>query len=550
MRKTEKPREVGALRTGVLFLTVANLLVKVLGFAYKVPLNALLGDEMASVNAAAALFAVLYTVMAAGFPGALSLSVARARAVGDRSRVRALLGATRGLLLCVGFFFSLLILMLARPLSGKGGDSGAFLCTVAIAPALFFSAATGVLRGFFQGFSQLVPTAVSELLEGIGKAAFGVVLALLAVRAFGKDVTVGAALAVFGITLGVMLGAAYLALCYRMRGEGLLLSVPERQDEAKPREGRVLGGVLLIALPITASSALMSLSGFLDAQLMRPLLERFSGDAALAKALYSDYSTGALTLYNLPAVLISPIAAALIPFISGAVARGEQMRARSVTATALKLCSVVSLPCALGLSLFSAPILQFVFRSDGDMAENAGPLLSVLAFGVFFAAVLTVTSATLQATGRGRLPIVSLGVGIAVKLCLLVFLVPRIGGVGVPLSTLGFYATASLFNLAFLSRTASLRMRAFDGFLRPFLSALGATLLSRLSYLWLPQYLGEDAALLLAIALCALCYLALLSLFRALKWEELRLLPFADRWLRPVFRNRFAGESTEKSSWK
>ncbi|MBE6567897.1 MAG: hypothetical protein E7657_04480 [Ruminococcaceae bacterium] len=60
----EKEYVGGSLKKGVLFLTVANLLVKVLGFAYKVPLNALLGDEMASVNAATALFAVLYTAMA------------------------------------------------------------------------------------------------------------------------------------------------------------------------------------------------------------------------------------------------------------------------------------------------------------------------------------------------------------------------------------------------------------------------------------------------------------------------------------------------------
>ncbi len=531
MQKTEKQDRGSSLRTGVLFLTVANLLVKVLGFAYKVPLNALLGDEMASVNAAAALFAMLYTVMAAGVPGALSLSVARARAAGDRARITALLSATRGLLLCAGLLFSLLILLLARPLSGRGADQGAFLCTVAIAPALFFSAATGVLRGFFQGFSELTPTAVSELFEGIGKTAFGVALALLAVRVFHKEVTVGAALAVFGITLGVMLGTAYLSLRYKTRGMRLLRAVPLQTEGESVRVGTALGGVLLIALPITASSLLMSLSGFLDAQLMRPLVERFSGDPALAKSLYSDYSTGALTLYNLPAVLVSPIAAALIPFISGAVARGEGARARSVAETALKLCSVVSLPCALGLSLFSAPILRFVFRSDGDMAENAGPLLSVLAFCVFFAAILTVTSATLQATGRERLPIASLGTGIGVKLLLLLLLVPRIGSVGVPLSTLGFFMTASLLNLAFLRRTSSLRLRVFDLLLRPLGAAAAATLLARASYRWLPHYVGADLALLLSVGGCALLYLALLFIFRALKREELRLLPFVDRWL-------------------
>lgn len=548
MDKNKKMTAGGGLRTGVLLLTVANLFVKVLGFVYKVPLNALLGDEMASVNAAAALFAVLYTVMAAGVPGALSLSVSRARAVGDRGRIRALLGATRGVLLTVGFLFSVLILLLARPLSLHSADQATFLCTIAIAPALFFSAATGVLRGFFQGFSELVPTAVSELLEAIGKAAFGVALAFVALRVWDKTAAEAASLAVFGITAGVMLGSAYLALRYRRRAQELLLSVREGDAVQEFNTKQVLGSVLLIALPITASSALMSLSGFLDAQLMRPLLERYLGDAALAKALYSDYSTGALTLYNLPAVLISPIAAALIPFISGAVAKGETARVGRVTGAALKLSTVVSLPCALGLALFSAPILQFVFRSDMDMAANAGPLLSVLSFCVVFAALLTVTSATLQALKRERLPIVSLGAGIGVKLLMLLLLVPRIGSVGVPLSTLGFFMTASALNLAFLSRESALHVRVFDGFLRPLFCALGACILARFSYVGLLPFLGADAALLASIALCALLYLSVLVVFRALGREELCLLPFGNRLVGLARRESHEGEESPKSS--
>ena len=250
---------------------------------------------------------------------------------------------------------------------------------------------TGVLRGFFQGFSLLLPTAVSELIEALGKVAFGLTFATVALRAFEKPPAVGGALAVFAITLGVMLGTAYLALCYRRQQRKLFLSVesPGRPDRDTPRCAR--RAVLAVALPITASAALMSLSGFLDAQLMRPMLSRFFGDEVLAKALYSDYSTGALTLYNLPAVLVTPIAAALIPYISGAVTEGMRARATRVTGGAFKLATLLSLPCAFGLSAFAAPILAFVFRSDRDMPGNTGAALSVLAFCIFFSALLTVS---------------------------------------------------------------------------------------------------------------------------------------------------------------
>lgn len=519
----------GGLRTGVLFLTVSNLIVKVLGFAYKVPLNMLLGDEMASVNAATALFAVLYTATAAGIPGALALSLSRARATGDRACIRRLYSATMTLLLTVGLLLSVGVFLVAGPLGGTRTDTATRLCTVAIAPALFFSAATGVLRGFFQGFSALTPTAVSGILEAIGKTLFGVLLALLAMDVFGKSRAVAASLAVFGITLGVIMGTLFLALRYRREGRALLLSVPLSATPSP--DGRAAAfSVLRLALPITATAVCMSLSGLLDAQLMRPLLTSYFGDAALAKALYSDYSTGAVTLYNLPLVLVTPIATGLVPFISGALAKGKEERARRVAGAALKLASLVSLPCALGLSALASPTLAFVFRADAEMPLHAGPSLSVLAPCVFFSSLLTVATSALQATGHERAPIFALGVGIVTKLILMPPLVRLFGTVGVPLSTLAFYLVAALIALGLLVRARMLRLPALGASLvRPLLCALPAAILARMTHTGLLSLLGAGSALPLAVLCGALVYAAMLILLRAVEREELSLLPFGAK---------------------
>lgn len=530
MEKKTETAYSGSLKTGVLFLTVANLLVKVLGFAYKVPLNTLLGDEMASVNAATALFAVLYTAMAAGIPSALSLSVSRARALGEGRRIKRIFDTTLYLLLGIGFLLSFLLFLLAKPLSRLDADGAGYLCTLAIAPALFFTAATSVLRGFFHGFSRLVPTAVSELLEALGKVGFGVAFAFLSVRLLGKSIPIAAALSVFGITLGIMMGTLFLAVRYRREGRALLRTIPSDRSGGSRRAA--LRTVFLLALPITLSSALMSTSGFIDARLMRPLLEEYFGDPLLAKSLYSDYSTGALTLYNLPAVLIAPLAAALIPYISGAVASGKPSRAKTVTERALKLSVLISLPAALGLSALASPILSFVFRSDTDMAQNAGPSLSVLSFCVLLSAILTVTSAALQAFKRERLPILSLGIGIAVKLFTIKPLVAAFGTLGIPLSTFAFLLTAASINLFLLCRKADLRFALFDSFLRPLACASFTGAIAYFTHKGLLPRVGNDLALLFAILLAVLVYLSLVFLLRAVSCEELSLLPFAKRWIR------------------
>ena len=123
VRKGNGEGKRGGLLHGVAWLTVAGLAAKVLGFLYKVPLNAILGDEMANVNAAYAVYAVLYTVSTAGIPSAVSLSVSSARAAGDGGRVRAVFRVTMTTLLAVGAVLTALlspVLVAARPTRAPG----------------------------------------------------------------------------------------------------------------------------------------------------------------------------------------------------------------------------------------------------------------------------------------------------------------------------------------------------------------------------------------------------------------------------------------------
>ena len=516
------------LLSGVVLLTVANVVVKILGFFYKVPLNAVLGDEMANVNAAYAIYALLYTVSTAGVPNAVALSVSRARARGDGNAANSILRITASSFFLVGVVLSALLLLLAKPISllNSGGDS--YLCLLAIAPALAFAALNSVFRGYFQGYERMEPTAVSELLEAVGKTLFGLLLAFLYLSYLEGSVRGAAALAVFAITVGVGISALFLGVFYRKRKKYFAVSLPSKNSDV-PSERAVLSGVFRLALPITAAAAMMSLSSLLDAQLMRPLLSRFYGNADTAKMLYSDYSTGALTLYNLPSILVTPMSAAVIPFVAAALERGEGKRAKTAMETALRAAALVSLPCAFGMSVLASPILTFVFRGDDDMAQNAGSLLSILAISIFFVAVFTVTGAVLQAAKKERLPLVSLGVGLIVKLASLVILTLTVGECGVPVSTLLFYVSVSTVNLFFVRTEVGLSVRFAKTFFRPALAAALSAFSAYFFYAFFAARVSQSASLFAAIAIAAVVYVLSVAALGCVGKEELSLLPFGKK---------------------
>ena len=520
------------LCSGVLVLTAANLLVKVLGFLYKVPLNALLGDEMANINAAYAIYTVLFTISTAGIPSAVALLISSARAKGRYEKIDEILEVSLSVLLGCGFFLSVLLLALARPLSlwNSGGDS--FLCLLAISPALFFVAASSVFRGYFQGFQQMTPTAVSELIEAGGKTVFGVAFVILGMWGFGLSQGISAALSIGGITLGIALGTLYLFIHYlRSKRKNLLfVSSPASKRKGKDKTKKtVLSALLSVALPIALTSAMMNLSNLVDAQCMRPLLSLYYGDAGVAKSIYSDYSTGALTLYNMPGVLIYPIASAIVPYISASLARGQRGVAIKTVRSAFRVASLIAMPASLGMSLLASPILRLVFGTDADMAENTGGLLSVLAIAVFFVALLTVSNATLQAIGKSKKPLISVAVGLCVKVLTSVLLTARIGAVAAPIGTVLFFVSVVSINLYFLKKEFSFSLALGETFFRPFFTSLCAVLGAGVCFYALYPILGNHLSVLFAVAVAVLLYVPLIFLFRCVGKEDLRLLPFGRK---------------------
>ena len=65
---------------GVFILTVANIIVKIIGFAYKIPLLEILGENgMAYYNAAYSIYVSFYMISTAGIPVAVSRMIATAK---------------------------------------------------------------------------------------------------------------------------------------------------------------------------------------------------------------------------------------------------------------------------------------------------------------------------------------------------------------------------------------------------------------------------------------------------------------------------------------
>ena len=578
-------------------------------------LNIIGEQGSADFNNAYNIYAVLLTISTAGLPVAVSKLVSEANALGRRNQVRRTFRLALALFLVLGVLSFLVMFFGSEQLAGMMNDSMAAPGIRALAPAVICVGCLSAFRGYAQGHGSMTPTAVSQIIEALCKLTVGLGLAFWLVNhgadashaAAGAitGVTVGTIVALaymlmnFLVTRGqesqlsndqpeeasailknLLMIAVPITISSSMVGivtvidtslvQGQLQrALLENQDTWALYQGFVDFTPLQEALSawqaaLPDGSALsMSLleqhaaqaQVLQDQQAAIPALESAALElhAALediSRTLYGNYS-GALNIYNLPTSLMAAVTAAVIPAVSGALARHDRRGAGRITGSALRISALAACPMAVGLFVLGEPIMSLIFPNLNP--QLAGPLLSTLGLATLFVCMMLVCNSILQAHGFVNLPVVIMVAGGVVKIITNynVVVQPGVGIYGAPMGNILCFALCMGLDLVLIARVIPRRPRYVQVFAKPLaasaLMGLGAWavygLLSKLfaatgilmeadtvthEVLGLSRT-GNALAALTAILVAVVIYGILIVALRALTREDLMLMPKGEK---------------------
>ena len=514
--------------SGVLALTIANLFVKTVGLLLKIPLRGILSDSgMAYYNNAYDIYAFLYTVSNVGLPTAVSMMISENRASGNIRESKKIMKIAMWLFVAIGLIGTS-IMFFGAPLFEKAYkiDNLSF-SIMAIAPTLFFICIASALKGYFQGYQNMVPSAVSNVIEAVGKMALGILFANYAVQT-GKPTHIVAAYAVFGLTVGVAAGMVSLII-------RKLLFKPAKYDteyadllkdgmETSP-SSKIVKMLIAIAIPITLSSSVMTLSNVLDGIILsRGLQLNYTQEAT--KAFIGNLKTCVTPISNIILAFANPITSVIVPLISVAVAEGKPDKVRKAMNTAFRMAVIVILPCVFGISVLAEPIVAFLFGADA--AVKAGPLLSVHVISVFFMSMISTTAAILQSHKLGKYPVISVAVGAVVKvISTMAFVsIKEIGVMGSPISAILSCFTISAMNFVFIRKKIGYTPNFAKLMIKPLISALVCALGAFGAFTLYYTLTGiATVSLMLAILTAVVIYVLTILLIRGITREEVEMLP-------------------------
>lgn len=522
--------------SGAIVLVVANALVKVIGALFKIPLTNMIGAEgMGIFSVAYNLYTALFVLSTAGLPVAVSKMVAEAKALEKWDEIHRIVRVAAIIFVTVGAAGTIVLYFGDAWLVGIVKNSMAYYAVKAIAPSIFFVAISSVFRGFYQGLSNMYPTAFSQLIEAVCKLVFGYVLVIIMMKA-GMDIQYVAAGAIIGVTIGTVFSAIYLSLIYRRR----LRKDKKKHSYAVFTRKRVSNKTIAkrlvrIAVPVTIGSSVLSLTNLIDMAVVMSRLQDVGFSMNKSNDLYGAYNMS-LALFNLPQTLITAISISIIPAIAAAFARKNYSLGKKTIASSMKITVILALPCAAGLAVLAKPILDLLYFKRPQDVIVATPLLQILGLAVVFVAMVSLTNAILQSIGKAHLPVVTMFIGGIVKLVTNYTLVgtTSINIHGAPIGTTACYGTITVLNLFLIAYHTHSLPNPIKTVVKPFIATVGMSAAAYVVNLVFTGLVGGKLAVVISILVAIVVYVVLLLGVGALEKEDVLLLPKGEKIARKL----------------
>lgn len=516
---------------GAAIMTAGVIIMKILGAVYKIPLGNMLGDDGYGLFLQAYyVYSMFLTLATAGFPVALSRMISSAQTRGLQMQARRTYTVAWWSFFALGVVCSAVMFIFPEWLADTLIHSpDTALSIQALAPAVLLCCVVSTYRGLTQGYGNMTPTTVSQVIEVLAKVIVGLALAGYLIKQ-GYDNTVSVAGAIFGVTVGSLVALVYM-MVYKMRNYRFeSVAEPDVPESA----GTILKNLLRIGIPIALGSVVLSLINLLDAGLCMSRLQDAVGYSyKYANTLYGVYGK-AQTLFNLPAAFITPLTISIVPAISAQLALKNRAQAGKISEDSLRISMAVALPMGVGLAVLSEPIMNVIYPTAH---EAGGLLLCLLGIASVFVCFSLMSTAVLQASGNEKLTLYSIIAGGLVKITINWFIIaiPSVNIYGAPIGTICCYVTMCVMNIIFINRSLDKKLSFKNVFLRPAVPSLIMGIAAYGVFYLCCMFIAPDGRLAMALDMCiaiavaVIVYAVAVIKLRAITAEDMALIPKGDK---------------------
>ncbi len=434
---------------GSAWMTAGSIISRILGALYIIPWYSWFGSDKLQANAlytkGYTVYSIFLMIAISGIPSAVAKQVAHYNSKNEYGVSKRLFKTSLVALFILGAVCTLVFWLIAPFISQ--GDPRMVSIYRSLALALLIIPVMSLLRGYFQGFQDMAPSALSQLIEQFLRIIYMLLATYITIKVIGSPFEVGVWQSTFAAFIGAVGGTLLLVGYYLKHKKSLDELVSQSNDQLEITNKTLLKEVLYQALPFIFIACAMSMFNLVD-QFTFPVIMQQAGAYSMTQinALYALFAGNANKLIMIVVALSTAMATTAIPLLSEAVARRDSALMKKQLLESLELLFFVMLPAVFGMAAVSRPLyLVFYGYEATGIFVLAISAYVALAMGLF-----NVLGSLLQGIYENKQAIKYTTLGLGVKLILQYPLTLWLGVFGPLLATGIAMSWASYLMLRFL----------------------------------------------------------------------------------------------------
>ena len=430
MSKKKKLKQNSFLN-GAFIATFGIVISKILGMVYVIPFYAIIGGTGGALYGYAyTIYNLFQSLSCAGIPNAISKIISEYHTLGYEDAKERAFVIGRRLAIIMGFTIFIILFVFAPIISKailgdlQGGNTLEDVTMVVrvIATAILIVPTLSIYRGYFEGHKFITPPSLSQIVEQIVRVFIIVLGSFLTIKVFNLSLQTGIGVAVFGATAGAFV--AYLYLLDKMKKNKEAFAITKNVDSKdipKITGKEILKKIFWYALPFIMIDVFKSCYDFIDmVTLVKTMVNDIGYTTVQAENVMSVISTWGNKINMIIVSISTGMIISLIPNLTSASVKGDKKDVNLKINQTLKVLLFISVPMTIGLSLLSVPVWNIFYGSKSAYGSD------ILKYFVFVALIIssyTALVSIVQVLKYYKEVLISLVIGVALKLGLNVFLI-------------------------------------------------------------------------------------------------------------------------------
>ena len=405
---------------GTAWLTASNFISRLLGAIYIIPWYIWMGKHGAEANG---LFTMGYNIYAwfllistAGVPVAVAKQVAKYNTMDQKDHSFTLIREFLKFMLLLGVIFAVVMYLLSpffAHVSGVGKELIPVMQSLSWAVLVF--PAMSVIRGFFQGFNNLKPYAMSQIAEQVIRVIWMLLATFFIMKLGTKDYVAAVTQSTFAAFVGMF--ASMAVLVYFLWKTNLLTSILHKPaNSAEINSRALLVDTIREAIPFIITGSAIQLFQIIDQMTFINTMKWFTNYSnSQLVVMFSYFSANPNKITMILIAVATSIGGVGIPLLTENYVKGDLKAAARLVQDNLSMLLLFLLPATIGSVLVARPLYTIFYGRPDSLALGLFifAMLQTIILGVY-----TVLSPMIQALFQNRKAIIYFGYGVLVKLIL------------------------------------------------------------------------------------------------------------------------------------